>query len=379
MPIIELTDVQQALREVARDVLTDRSAPAQVRAWADDPHGFDPDLWLLAGELGWFGLEVSEALGGSGQGLLETSLLLRELGRTTTPGPYLSQSLAVTALLARTDHEAAGAWLPRLAAGEAIGAVGLGTLDQLGRPTIGITAASTPGGRSVVLSGRAHLVPDAGSAHLLVLVAEDARSPIVVALTEPQTRCAITWRPTTDQTRRLYDVELDHVEVAADHVLVEGDAARALVAQLWRRAAVGIALDSVGGAAKVLEMTVAYTSQRVQFGRPIATFQAVKHLCADMLVEVETARIATDAAVLALGTGAPDGAYWAALAKARSGDAGAQVAGDGLQLHGGIGMTWEFDLHLWLKRAKLNQALYGSSDSHRALIATSTQAVSAPS
>jgi len=201
----------------------------------------------------------------------------------------------------------------------------------------------------------------------------------VVALTEPQTRCAITWRPTTDQTRRLYDVELDHVEVAAEHVLVEGDAARALVDQLWRRAAVGIALDGVGGAAKVLEMTVAHTSQRVQFGRPIGTFQAVKHLCADMLVEVETARIAADAAVLALGTGAPDGAYWAALAKARSGDAYAHVAGDGLQLHGGIGMTWEFDLHLWLKRAKLNQALYGSSASHRALIATSTQTVSARS
>jgi alkylation response protein AidB-like acyl-CoA dehydrogenase len=135
------------------------------------------------------------------------------------------------------------------------------------------------------------------------------------------------------------------------------------------RAATGLAVDSVGGAGRVVEMAVEYATQRHQFGRPIGAFQAVKHMCADAFLAAEIARVAADAAVVEIVTGGPRREYWSSVAKFRSADAYAGTAGDALQIHGGIGMTWEFDLHLWLKRAKLNQAILGSSAAHRARVA----------
>lgn len=366
MQVTTLTDEQTALRDVTRDVLATESNPAAVRQLTESGTPFSEKLWTMAGELGWLGMEAPESAGGSGQTFYETSLVLRELGRATTPGPFLSQALVVAALNAVPDHPVAAAWLERLCSGEAKGAVAVGVLDLRGHLELPISAVTS--GAGIRLDGRQADVPDIGLADLVLVAAKAEDGPVVVAVPAPTEALAPEWQPTHDRTRRLYDIALDGVEVPATNVVAIGDQARSLIDLMWHRACTGIALDGVGGAAKVLEMTVGYTAQRVQYGRVIATFQAVKHTCADMFVESEVARIASDAAVLEIVAGSEAQRYWSSVAKFRAADAYAQAAGDALQMHGGIGMTWEFDLHYWLKRAKLNVALYGHSDVHRARV-----------
>jgi len=367
LQITKLTPEQQALSEVTRDVLAKESSPSKVRDITESRSPFDRNLWKIAGDLGWHGIEVSAKLGGSAQSFIEASLVLRELGRTTTPGPYLSHQLALRALDSYPEHPAAATWMERLVSGEAVAAVALGVLDRRGVARPDFKADARGGG--LVLNGIARDVPDVGHADLAVIAAMIDSDPVVLAADISTTPLNVTWQPTHDRTRSLFDVEASGVEINSAAVLARGRAAGALLEDLWRRAATGIALDAVGGAAKALEMTVAYTSQRVQYGRVIATFQAVKHTCADMFVESEVARIAADAATLEIAAGGQRRDFWSSVAKFRAADAYAQVAGDALQMHGGIGMTWEFDLHYWLKRAKLNQVLYGSSDAHRARVA----------
>ena len=364
MQLTTLTDEQAALQRVSREVLQNEAGPRRVRALAESETAFDEKLWNTTAELGWQGLEVPEAFGGSGQSFIEVSLVLREVGRAATAGPYLSHFAATAGLVAVGDHTIAKRWLPRLVSGESIGAVLLGTMDIYGdrHPTVTASLA----GPSIVLNGAQSDVLDVGLADLVLVVASAEDGPLVVAVDRQSSGLQTSWTKTHDRTRRLYHVEFNKLSVPAEAIVASGAAARALIDQLWDRAAVGCAIDAVGGAAHVLGMTLSYTSERVQYGRPIATFQAVKHTCADMYVESEVARIATDAAVLEIAGGGERRAYWSSVAKFRAGDAYAKAAGDALQMHGGIGMTWEFDLHYWLKRAKLSQALFGNSDAHRA-------------
>jgi len=367
MQVTALTDEQQALRDVTRDVLDTESPPSAVRVLTDGHTPVDDKLWRIGGELGWFGLESPESAGGSGQTFLETAIVLRELGRAAAPGPFLSQVITTAVLGSVPDHPISRSWLDRLCAGEARGAVVLGVLDAAGRRQLPIRAERTGGG--VTLRGRQTDVPDVDLADVVLVAAAGEDGPILAAVTEPRDALGAVWQPTHDRTRRLVDVTLDGVSVSSAAILAEGPNAAALLDAAWQRGIVGLALDGAGGAAVLVERTVGYTSQRVQYGRPIATFQAVKHTCADMFVESEVARIAADAAVLEIVAGDEAGRrFWSAVAKFRACDAYAKVAGDALQMHGGIGMTWEFDLHIWLKRAKLNQALWGSSDAHRAVV-----------
>lgn len=372
MQITKLTAEQNALADVARGVLSKQSDPAHVRQLTETRQHYDRDLWKTAGQLGWHGLETPADRGGSDQTFLETSLVLRELGRATTPGPYLSQQLALHALNSQPEHPIARRWTEGLAQGDHIGAVILGTLDRQGRiqPAFrgGASTAST-----LTLGGKVTDVPDVGCADIVIVAATIDDLPAIVAVPLADIAFAITWRATHDRTRALYDVEATNTQVDRAAILATGAQAQTILIQLWQRAATGIALDAAGGASKAVELTVNYTSQRVQYGRVIATFQAVKHTCADMFVESETARIAADAATLEIATNGPRQNFWASVAKFRAADAYAQVAGDALQMHGGIGMTWEFDLHYWLKRAKLNQVLYGNSDSHRSRVASEPQ------
>jgi alkylation response protein AidB-like acyl-CoA dehydrogenase len=367
MQVTTLTDEQAALQEVSREVLENEAGAARVRALTEAETPFDTKLWATTAEIGWHGLEVPEPHGGSGQTFHEVALVLRELGRAATPGPYLSHWLATAGLVAAIDSSAAADWLPRLTSGDAIGAVQLGTMDLYGNRSITITASRATDG--IALAGSQADVLDIGLADLVLVAARGEDGPVIVAVDRAASGLRAEWVKTHDRTRRLYDVTFDGVTVSPEALVAEGPLAAATLASLWDRAAVGVALDGVGGAAHLLAITVDYTSQRVQFGRPIATFQAVKHTCADMFVEAEVARIATDAAVLEIVHGGDRQHYWSSVAKFRAGDAYSQVAGDALQMHGGIGMTWEFDLHYWLKRAKLGKALFGSSDAHRARVA----------
>lgn len=352
-----LSNEQEDLQRLASDLFAKESPPDAVRRVAGEEPGYDVALWKRCADLGLLGLEAPEELGGGGQGAVETSLVLAGIGSAVVPGPYLSQFLCIAALNACAPGERRDGWLAALAGGEVVGAV----------VPEGRLRAGGVGGGDAVVSGDAGVVLDAPVASLFIVAAESEDGPLLVGL---EGDIPVTPVPMVDMTRRAGRVRFDGV--AGGSVLAHGEEARRVLDRLRQVAAAWVAVDSVAGAAATLERTVDYVSNRHQFGRPIGTFQAVKHRCADMFVWVETARVATDAAVRRLAAGEPPDHmtdYWCSAAKAVAASAYAKVAGDAVQLHGGIGFTWDYDLHLWLKRAKLNEALFGDTEAHRARVA----------
>lgn len=311
-------DLRDELRASAREVLAGGSG------------------WPRLVEAGWPGLEVAEELGGAGVSFAETAVVLTELGRACGAGGYLGTALAVGALTALPADTARDALLERMAAGT--------------------TAALATGFRNLdgSVSGEATFVPDAARAEIVLLLAGDA---VVVA-----DGLTVTARPVLDATRALADVTADRAAVV--------DAWRLPVdpARLTERAAVAIACDSLGVAEAMLTATVDYVKVRHQFDRPIGSFQAVKHACADMLVRIQVARQLVDAAVADVAAGA-DASVSAAMAKSYACTAAVDVAGKAMQLHGGIGYTWESGVHGYLKRATLNRSLFGSPTAHRKSLA----------
>jgi alkylation response protein AidB-like acyl-CoA dehydrogenase len=370
-----LTDDQEALQRLAADMFAKESPTEVIRRVAAEEPGYDLALWKRCADLGLLGLEVPDVLGGSGQGVRESSLVLAGIGSAAVPGPYLSQLLCVAALSSCPPSTTRDGWLSALGAGEIVGALILDTLGRDGRSEFRLRARSTPAG-GLMLSGDAGVILDVPSASFLLAAAEDEDSPVLLGL-EGDSLAASSVKPVplVDMTRRAGRTRFDDVRLNTHAVLARGAEAHAVLERLRCLAAAWIAVDSVAGATATLERTVNYVSNRHQFGRPVGTFQAVKHRCADMFVWVETARVAADAAIDRLSAGDPRDApdqsaiYWSSAAKAAATAAYAKVAGNAVQLHGGIGFTWDYDLHLWLKRAKLNESLFGDIESHRARIA----------
>lgn len=350
---------QALLRGVVRDVLNRESGASDVRRHAESVTGFDPALWSLAGDLGWFGVEAPAAMGGTGQSFAEAAVVLEELGRSVAPGPYLSHLVATGSLLA-AGGAAADTWGPRLVTGEVVACVV--PVAPGAEPTV----RAERRGDGLLLEGDVEHALDVQHAQLVLLpVVLDG--DLAVLLLEPHDDgVGVIDRNVVDRTRRVGALRSDGA-VVPPALLLAGSAARRWLDDVWARGATAVALDALGAAEAILQATVAYTSEREQFGRAIATFQAVKHGCANMLVAVETTRAAVRSAVRALGGEAP--MLHVARAKAHAGDAASFVAGRGLQFHGGIGFTWEFDLHLWIKRAKLDGVLFGTSADHRAAAA----------
>jgi alkylation response protein AidB-like acyl-CoA dehydrogenase len=365
----DLVALRAELRETVRAVLTERSAPDRVRALADDPLGFDPALWTTCAELGWTGLEIPEEHGGSGMSFRELAVVLDELGRALTPLPVLaSVVLGTGAVLAAGDAEQRATWLPALAAGERRLTVALGgTSGRYDPDAAGVRTVAD--GAGLRLTGAVAFVPDALACDAVVVAAGDASAPSLALVPTTARGLGVRPTPTHDQTRRLCELTFDDVAVPGDDVLGAVGGATGTIEWLLDRAATALALDSHGGARRALEISVEYAAQREQFGRPIGSFQAVKHRCADMLVAVETARVAAETAARELPSGPGARSVWPSIAKSHACDAYAQVAGDGIRVHGGIGCTWEHDLHLFVKRAKLDQAWFGTSAWHRERIA----------
>jgi alkylation response protein AidB-like acyl-CoA dehydrogenase len=363
-----LTGEQEALQRLAADLFAKQSTTEAVRRVSAEEPGYDLSLWKRCADLGLFGLEVPEDLAGGGQGPRESTLVLAEIGTAVVPGPYLSQFLCVAVLVACPPSAQRDRWLAALGTGQTVGAAVPGALGRDGLPQHSVRArAAADGGRFV--SGDAGVVLDAPSASLLLVAADSEDGPLLIGVDrEALAAASVSPVPLVDMTRRAAVVRFDDVRVGADAVLAAGADAQAVAERLRCLAAAWIAVDSVAGAAATLERTVGYVSNRHQFGRPIGSFQAVKHRCADMFVWVETARVATDAAIDRLACGDPAG-YWCSAAKAVAAGGYAKVAGNAVQLHGGIGFTWDYDLHLWLKRAKLNESLFGDTQSHRAWVA----------
>jgi alkylation response protein AidB-like acyl-CoA dehydrogenase len=369
---------QDLLRQTARAFLERACPSAYVRQMLDDPAGITDGVWTQLAELGWLGLGLPEAHGGAGLGLVDLAVVLEEMGRVTMPGPFFSTVLLGAGALGEAGSEAQqAAWLPRLAAGEARATLAL--LEESARwDAEGVALPARPGRRGGhVLHGAKLCVPDGHRADLLVVAARTARPTrddpahgVSLFLVPGDARGVHTTPlPTMDQTRKLAEVTLARVEVGPDALLGPLHGGWAPLARVLDRAAVGLCAEMVGGAQRVLDLCVEYAKTRVAFGRPIGAYQAVKHKCADMLVAVENAKSITYYAAWAADQRAPDAPLAAAMAKAYVSDAFRRVAGDGIQVHGGIGFTWEHDLHLYFKRARGSEAAFGDASLHRERVA----------
>jgi alkylation response protein AidB-like acyl-CoA dehydrogenase len=314
-------------------------------------------------------LEVGDDLGGAGATFREAAIICTELGRAAVGSDYLGSAVLGAAVLNAVQPGADRAeLLSGLAAAQSRVAVALSDDSETVHPAPAFTLTGAPGGWR--LAGRADFVPDAVAADRLLLVARDvAGTPIVVAVQPDTAGISITDRPVLDETRRFGAVVADGVEVPDMAVWqFRGDPAGQLAA-LADRACVAVACDSLGLSEAMLAATVDYVKVRNQFGRPIGSFQAVKHACADMAVRIAVADRLVTAAVDAVASGAPDCSRAASMAKAYTGEGAVEIAGKAMQLHGGIGYTWESGVHVYLKRATLNRALFGSPAAHRRRIA----------
>ncbi|WP_322047570.1 acyl-CoA dehydrogenase family protein [Paraburkholderia sp. J67] len=371
-----LTEEQVLIRESAAEVLAHQSASADVRRVLERHAGYDAALWqTVAAELGWCGLSVPEQAGGAGLGATELVLLMEQLGRRLACVPYFGTAVLAAQALAqclRDDAASAEAaaepvrWLARIAAGETRAALALahtmpfeaGNAD--GSP---IVACKTADGYR--LNGTLNAVLDGVMADLLIVPARDGDELLLIAVETTLAGVARTPLSTLDATRPFACIELDNVSVVRAACIARGNTVRhALTHTAWF-AALALAAEELGGAQQCLDLTLAYTSERVQFGRTIASFQAVKHRCAEMLVAVEAARSAVLGAAAAwdAAQGAPVAAQFAdiAVAKASANDALRYCAQEAIQLHGGVGFTWEYDPQLYFKRAQASGALFGST------------------
>ena len=359
---------QRQLGAVLRDFLDQRSLEPQVRRFMDSESGIDEATWAqMAEQLGICGLAVPEGLGGAGGTFADVAVILEELGRALTCVPYFSSVvLAQSLLLACADEETTGEWLPGLASGSIRGTVAFAEPGAVWGAT-GIAMAATASSQGWRLSGVKSYVIDGHSAHVVFVVARTAEGLSVFAVDADAAGLRRAPLPTMDLTRKQSRLEFLDVPARLVGRADEGGQALQMMLDL---AAVGLSAESVGGAQRVLEMSVDYAKSRYQFGRPIGSFQAIKHRCADMLLAVESARSSAyyARAVAAEGPSA-ELALAASMAKSVCGDAYMACAAENIQVHGGIGFTWEHPAHLYFKRAKANQLMFGDSVSHRARIA----------
>ncbi|MFI5820439.1 acyl-CoA dehydrogenase family protein [Streptomyces rishiriensis] len=359
---------QDELRKVVRSFLAKHSDEAAVRRLAADTRGHDPVVWRrMAGELGLQGLAVPEEYGGSGSSYADLGIVFEEAGRALLCGPYFATvALAAEALLRCDDEQARCDLLPGIASGETIATLAL--TEDSGRwdePGIRLAAHDTPGGWR--LTGAKTYVPDGHLADLLLVAARTPTGVSLFAVDADAHGLTRTPLPTLDQTRK--QARLEFGGTPARLLGAQGAAWPALERTL-ATASVLLAAEQVGAAAAALEAAVDYARIRVQYGRPIGSFQGIKHKCADMLVEIESARSAAHAGLWALdGRDDAEIGLAAALAQAFCSEAFTRVAGDNIQVHGGIGFTWEHPAHLYLKRAKSSEVLLGTPSYHRELLA----------
>jgi alkylation response protein AidB-like acyl-CoA dehydrogenase len=352
----DFTDDQQAIKRTAKDFLAARYKLEEVRRLAlEDPRGFTDAQWGEIAELGWPGLAIAEEHGGLGLGVVELVVLQEELGYALAPTPFLSTVAAGLLLQAAGSEAQRAERLPALAAGEARATVAQWEPGGSHAPD---EPALEPVGSA--LTGTKIAVPDAGSADWAIVTASEDRHFLVDLAQDGVT---VEPQEALDPTRRLFSLHFDEAE--AHRLPGDGHG----VAAAYAGICAAIAAESVGVAQRALEMAVAYASDRKQFDRPIGAYQAVSHRCAQMLLEVEGGRSLAYYAGWACDHEPQTAPLAASMAKAYASDAGWRVTASSIQVHGGIGFTWEHDLHLFLKRAKANAHTFGDARWHRARVA----------
>jgi alkylation response protein AidB-like acyl-CoA dehydrogenase len=358
---------QDEFRRSVRRFLEQKSSAADVRRLMETDEGYDPAVWQqMAEQLGLQGLALPEEYGGSGYGFIEQIAVLEEMGRALLCAPYFSSVvLAGTALVQSGDDAAKRGLLPGIADGSTIA-----TLAWVENPTEwGTGSLATTAKRSgdgYTIDGTKTLALDGHTASLILVVARADGGPSLFAVDASASGLTRRKLETLDMTRKV--AALEFAGTPARLIADEGAAAGVLERTL-RLAAVALAAEQVGAAQKCLDMSVEYAKLRVQFGRPIGSFQAIKHKCADMLLEVESARSAAYYAAWAAADGSDELPLLASLAKAYCSDAFANAATENIQIHGGIGFTWEHDAHLYYRRAKSSEQFLGSPSEHRDLLA----------
>jgi alkylation response protein AidB-like acyl-CoA dehydrogenase len=366
---------QEMLRATARKFLENECTSTFVRARMDEPAGVTDDFWAKLAEQGWLGLVFPEEYGGSGLGFVDLTVLMEEMGRCVMPGPFFSTVLlgGLTILEAGSPAQRKE-WLPKLAAGQAKATLAL-TEPNARWDAAGVTATAKESKGGFALSGTKLFVPDAHLADVIVVVARTAEGKTpedgvsLFLVPKGVKGLEVKLLPTMDQTRKLCEVTLKDAAVPAGALLGGKGGAWSALARVIQRATIALCGEMCGGAQRVLDMTTEYAKIRVAFGKPIGTYQGVKHKAADMLVDVENAKSLTYYAAWAADENSPETALATSMAKAYVSDAYRKVSAAGIQLHGGIGFTWEHDLHLYFKRAKASEFTFGDATHHRERVA----------
>ena len=367
------SEEQEMLRQSVREFLEAECPMTYVRQMMEDERGFSDEQWRKMAELGWTGLIVPEQYGGAGLNMVDMVVVLEEMGKVVFPGPFFASAIlgGIAIDLGGSDAQKQR-WLPGLADGSRRAT--LAQVEESGRwDADGIQLAAKAAGKGFMLSGTKLFVHDAHNADLLIVPARTGGAGadgITMLVVERKAKgVGVRVLKTMDQTRKLCEVTFDNVAVDGDAVLGEVGKGWALLDRLIDRAKVAICAEMCGGAQRVLEMSVEYAKVREQFGKPIGSFQAIQHKCANMMVQVESAKSATYYAAWAVANDVAEAHLAACMAKAYTSDAYRFVSAEGIQIHGGIGFTWEHDMHLYFKRAKGSEVTFGDATHNRELVA----------
>ena len=372
------SEEQDLLRAEVRKFLDARCPLPQVRALLETDLGYSVELWAKLAELGWLGLTIPELHGGAGLGWVDLVVLLEETGRSLFPSPLVSTTLAAAAILDSGSAEQKARWLPGIADGSRIGTLALIEASDVLAPS-GITLLGKPDGDAFVLSGSKSFVADAGAANLFVVAfrtgpgAEDLALAVVDGGTPGVHAKSL---PTMDRTKRVGTLALENARVPRSALLLGSDGRAApgrawpAIQRLFDRGAIATTGEMIGAAEGALALTVQYAKDRIQFGNPIGKYQGVKHPLAEMYVDIESTKSLLYYAAWALDESPGEVPRSASLAKAYASDAFARIGIDGVQLHGAVGYTAEYDIQLYLKRSKWARPTFGDSDFHYERVAT---------
>ncbi len=374
------TEEQELLRQEVRKFLEGQGPMEEVRRIADTPDGYSPDEWKQLAELGWLGLTIPETYGGSDLGWEELVVLLEETGRSLFPAPLISTTLAASTILDAGSEAQKERWLPRIADGSCIAAPALlEESEVLGPAGIGLRAEPVgdggDGGDGFVLTGEKRFVADACQANVFLVAARtgsgDGDDGLILALVESDaTGVKTDSLVMIDRTKRAGTVSLDGVRVAQDAILGAPGSASGALARLLDRGAIAVTAEIIGASEAALDLTVQYAKDRVQFGSPIGRYQGVKHPLAEAYVDIESMKSLLYYSAWALDASPDEVPFSVAKAKGFASEAFVRIGVTGIQLHGAVGYTEEYDIQLYLKRSKWARPMYGDEDYHYDRVAT---------
>jgi len=365
-----LTEEQSMLRESARGLISDKAPVSHLRHLRDskDATGFSRELWKSFAEMGFSGLLIAEDFGGSGLGCVEAGLVMEEIGRTLMPSPFLSTAVVAASALSRGGSAAQKSeYLPKISAGDLLASLAVDEGAKHRPLQIELKAARS--GNGFKLSGSKALVVDGHVADLLIVAARSAGASgeaggVTLLLVDPKAKGVATERTLMVDSHNAARIEFDNVEVDADHVLGEVDQGFALLEGVLNIGRGAVASEMVGLAEEVFSRTVNYLKERKQFGKAIGEFQALQHRAAQLYIDIEITRAAVLKAQQALDGNFDKATSAVAVAKARAGTTATRAVQEGVQMHGGMGMTDQFDIGFFMKRARVCEELFGDANYH---------------